>query len=176
MFHPSFSSVMWPCHKEWGLNSPPLEYRLSLVTWTILWQEWFCMALMTGWEKAMSLSLGYLGMLASQIAFSHNLPALLWEAKSNGEAMYRGSGLQSSLSQFFRHSSLDVRCISEKSHLGSKFTSPSFAVLKLTPVITVFVDKVPDIVKQRRINCTLPFCIPDLEDLYAKQNIFVLHQ
>lgn len=89
----SCSSIMWHCHRKWSPDTPLLEYRLSLVIWTqynvgrmvlygfhnrvrkghtaFTWISW----------NACSLD------IPSQIAPSHNLPAVLWEAKANGETM-----------------------------------------------------------------------------------------
>lgn len=126
----SCSSITWHCHSKWSPDTPLLEYRLSLVIWNqynegrmvlygfhnnrvrkghtaFTWISW----------NACSLD------IPSQIAPSHNLPAVLWEAKANGETMCRCSASQSLLSPSFSHSSPDVRYMSEeRSHLESSIS------------------------------------------------------
>lgn len=126
-------SVMWSCHKEWNLNTPPLEYRLPLVIcyqYNVAWKmlRGFGDRVRKGHTAFTHLSWKACSLaIPSPTAASHDLPAVLWEAKPNGVAMGRCSGLQSSLGLSFSHSSPTVGYVSEEgSHLGSKSSSPSF--------------------------------------------------
>lgn len=89
------------------------------------------------------------------------------ETKPNGMAMHRCSGLQSSTSLSFTHSSPVVTYMVKKEGiLEVNPLAPASAVIEINTchLSLPYWDEASDTVKQRRVYSALPFWIPDLLD------------